>query len=164
MTVLTVRRQVGAGAVFAVAVVLAAMAGALASTQTAQDYARLAQPSWAPPSWVFGPVWSVLYFTMAVAAWLVWSRTGWEGFAGPLALYVLQLALNGMWTWLFFGRHRPDAALIDMGLLWLAVAATGAAFWKVMPLAGMLFIPYLAWISFAALLNFSIWKSNPQPA
>jgi tryptophan-rich sensory protein len=127
-------------------------------------YARLNKPAWNPPEALFGPVWSALYFTMAVAAWLVWSRTGWEGFAGPLALYVLQLALNGMWTWLFFGRHRPDAALVDMGLLWITVAATGAAFWKVMPAAGILFIPYLAWISFAALLNFSIWKSNPRAA
>jgi len=130
-------------------------------------YLKLNKPAWNPPDSIFGPVWTVLYLLMGAAAWLVWSDTSWEGFGGPLApltLYVAQLVLNAMWSWIFFGRHRPDVALLDMTLLWAVVAVTMVSFWRVMPLAGALFIPYLAWISFAALLNFKIWRSNPQVA
>jgi len=126
-------------------------------------YSRLTKPSWNPPDAVFGPVWSVLYLLMAAAAWLVWRETDWGGFAGPLAFYVVQLVFNGAWNWLFFGRHRPAVALLDIGALWLAVAATLIAFWKVVPLAGMLLIPYLAWITFASVLNFKLWRLNPAP-
>ena len=125
-------------------------------------YRHLSKPAWNPPESIFGPVWSVLYLFMAIAAWFVWSETGWEGFSGPLGFYLLQLVLNGMWTWIFFGRHRPGVALLDISVLWIVVAATLVSFWKVTPIAGALFVPYLAWISFAALLNFSIWRQNPQ--
>ncbi|HEY4371627.1 MAG TPA: TspO/MBR family protein [Burkholderiales bacterium] len=125
-------------------------------------YRSLDKPAWNPPDSVFGLIWSLLYFLMAVAAWLVWREAGWEGFAGPLGLYVVQLLLNSVWPWLFFSRHRPGAALLDMSGLWIAVAATMVSFWHVMPFAGMLFIPYLAWLSFAAVLNFSIWRANPR--
>jgi len=125
-------------------------------------YRRLNKPSWNPPDSVFGMVWSLLYFLMACAAWLVWRDTDWGGFTGPLSLYLLQLLLNAVWPWLFFERHRPGAALADMVVLWIAVAATMVTFWHVMPVAGALFVPYLAWLSFAAVLNFNIWRANPQ--
>lgn len=125
-------------------------------------YRTLDKPVWNPPDSVFGLVWPLLYFLMAAAAWLVWRDTGWEGFAGPLGLYLVQLLLNAAWPWLFFSRHRPGAALLDMSVLWIAVAGTMVSFWHVMPVAGKLFIPYLGWLSFAAALNFRIWRANPQ--
>jgi benzodiazapine receptor len=121
-------------------------------------YAALAKPPWNPPNWIFGPVWTTLYLLMGVAAWLVWRA---HGPVWALGLFVAQLLLNAAWSWLFFGRHRPDLALLDIAALWLAIAATVVAFWRVRPLAGALLLPYLAWVSFAVLLNAEIWRRNP---
>jgi len=120
-------------------------------------YAALVKPSFNPPPWVFPPVWTALYLAMGVAAWLVW-RAGARG--RPLVLWSAQLVLNAAWTPLFFGLHRPDLALVDMLVLWGLVAATVVAFWQVRPAAGALLVPYLAWISFAAVLNAAIWRLN----
>ena len=106
---------------------------------------------------MFGPAWTVLYALMAVAAWLVWRQDGWSG---ALLLFGIQLALNAAWSPLFFGLHRIDLALADIVLLWVAIVATTVAFWKVTPGAGGLFVPYLAWVSFATVLNFTIWRMN----
>ena len=125
--------------------------------QTMSRSLELVKPSWTPPDWVFGPVWSVLYLSMAVAAWLVW-RQG-NAFT-PMTLFATQLALNAPWSWLFFGLHSPGAAFIDIVLLWAAIAATTIAFWHRLLVAGLLFVPYLAWVSFAAVLNFGIWRLN----
>lgn len=127
-------------------------------------YARLSKPSWNPPESVYAAVWPALYLLMSVAAFLVWRKAGWEGLSGPLALYLAQLVPNAAWTWIFFGRHRPGYAFADLSLLWLLVAATTVSFWHVLPAAGALMLPYLAWISFAATLNYSIWRANPQVA
>jgi benzodiazapine receptor len=123
-------------------------------------YADLAKPSWNPPSWVFAPVWTTLYGMMAVAAWLVWRRGGWRDQARPLGAFLFQWALNALWTPLFFGMHRPDLALLDIVALWLALAVTVGRFWKVSRTAGALLVPYLAWVGFAAVLNFTIWRLN----
>jgi tryptophan-rich sensory protein len=123
-------------------------------------YAGLAKPSWNPPSWVFGPVWSVLYTLMAVAAWLVWCRGGWQAQHRPLTLYLIQLALNAVWTPLFFGFQRPGIALVDIMLLFIAIAATLRAFLRVRPVAGWLLVPYLIWVGFATVLNFTLWWMN----
>ena len=123
-------------------------------------YAELAKPSWNPPSWVFGPVWTLLYAMMAVAAWLVWQRGGWKAQRGPLALYLVQWALNALWTPLFFGMQRPALAFGEIVLLALAVLATLVAFWRVKLVAGLLLVPYAAWVGFAAVLNFAIWRMN----
>jgi translocator protein len=120
-------------------------------------YSDLAKPSWTPPSWVFGPVWLMLYLSMAVAAWLVWRR---DNAAVPMMLFCIQLFLNAAWSCLFFGLHSPGAAFIDIVLLWLAIAATTVVFWRRSMLAGVLFVPYLIWVSFAAVLNFVIWRLN----
>ena len=118
-------------------------------------YASLQKPAWNPPSWLFGPVWTALYLGMAVAAWRVWS----VGRAGPaLALHVLQLALNAAWSWLFFGLHRPDLAFAEILVLWVAILATTVAFFRKDSLAGWLLVPYLAWVGFAAFLNFTLWR------
>jgi translocator protein len=118
-------------------------------------YASLQKPAWNPPSWLFGPVWTALYLGMAVAAWRVWR----VGRAGPaLALHVLQLALNAAWSWLFFGLHRPDLAFAEILVLWAAILATTVAFFRKDSLAGWLLVPYLAWVGFAAFLNFTLWR------
>ncbi|MBA3711177.1 MAG: tryptophan-rich sensory protein [Pyrinomonadaceae bacterium] len=123
-------------------------------------YAALRKPPWNPPNWVFGPVWSVLYLLMAVAAWLVWRRRDFARVSLPLALFGVQLVLNGLWSVLFFGWHRPDLALIEIVFLWSAILATMLAFRRVVPLATRLLVPYLLWVSFAAVLNFTIWRMN----
>jgi translocator protein len=123
-------------------------------------YASLKKPSWNPPGWVFGPVWTALYATMALAAWLVWRRGGFAAQRRPLVIFLVQLALNAAWTPLFFGLHWPGAAFAEIILLWLAIAATVAAFARVSRLAAWLLVPYLAWVGFAAALNFTIWHLN----
>ncbi len=123
-------------------------------------YENLRKPSWNPPAWLFGPVWSLLYVMMAVAAWLVWRAGGWSAQRRVLLLFLLQWLLNALWTPLFFGLHRPDLALVDILALWLALAATLLAFWRVRPAAGALLLPYLAWSSFAAVLNLALWRLN----
>ena len=140
----------------------AAAIGAAASVQAASFYQQLMQPSWAPPSSVFGPVWSLLYALMAIAAWLVWREGGWRRQRGVLALFVLQLAVNALWSWLFFGWHRGALAFADIVLLWLLIVATLIGFWRVRPLAGALLLPYLGWVSFASALNFAVWQLNLQ--
>ena len=123
-------------------------------------YAALHKPSWNPPAWVFGPAWSLLYILMAVAAWLVWREGGWKTQGRALGLFLLQWLLNALWTPLFFGMHRPGLAFAENVILWLVLAATLASFWRVRKVAGVLLVPYLAWVSFAAALNFTVWRLN----
>jgi len=123
-------------------------------------YASLRKPAWNPPGWIFGPVWTALYTMMAVAAWLVWRCGGWAAQRRPLALFLVQLALNALWTPLFFGLHRPGLAFAEIVLLWLAIAATLVAFRPVSRAAAWLLAPYLAWVSFATVLNLTLWRLN----
>ena len=123
-------------------------------------YASLQKPSWNPPNWIFGPVWTVLYATMGITAWLVWKRGGFSGQRIALSLFLMQLLFNALWSPLFFGLHNAALALLDIVLLWLAVLATVAAFWKAHALAGALLFPYLAWVTFASVLNFALWRLN----
>jgi tryptophan-rich sensory protein len=123
-------------------------------------YASLKKPAWNPPGWIFGRVWTALYAMMAVAAWLVWKRGGFAAQRRPLALFLVQLALNAAWTPLFFGLHRPGLAFAEILLLWLAIAATIAVFRRVSRAAAWLLMPYLVWVSFAAALNFTLWRLN----
>lgn len=122
-------------------------------------YARLEKPSWGPPPWLFGPVWTVLYALMGVAAWLVAGKSGSQSRA-PLRLWTAQLALNAAWTPIFFGLRAPGLALVNIVLLWLTLVATVVAFWSSRKAAGILLIPYLGWVSFATALNFVIWRRN----
>jgi benzodiazapine receptor len=122
-------------------------------------YASLQKPSWTPPSWLFGPVWTTLYTMMGVASWLVW-RTSPSPLSRPLLYFWLQLALNTLWSFLFFAWESPGLAFAEIILLWLAIAATIVAFRKLSPAASLLLLPYLGWVSFASLLNFAIWRLN----
>jgi tryptophan-rich sensory protein len=140
----------------------ASAVGAVASIQAESFYGQLVQPSWAPPSSVFGPVWSVLYALMAIAAWLVWRSGGFRANRTALSLFAAQLALNALWSWLFFAWHRGAWAFADIVVLWAFIVATLVFFWRVRPLAGVLLIPYLLWVSFALVLNYSVWQLNPQ--
>ena len=121
-------------------------------------YASLAKPSWNPPPWIFGPVWTALYLMMAVAAWLVWKRVGWQR---PLWLYFTQLLLNAAWTPVFFGARETGWALVVILFLWAAILCTLLAFRHVNKVAGWMMVPYLAWVSFATVLNFTLWRMNP---
>ena len=123
-------------------------------------YAALKKPAWNPPAWVFGPVWTALYTMMAVAAWLVWRRDGFKAQRRPLGVFIVQLVLNAAWTPLFFGLHRPDLAFGEILLLWVAIGTTITVFRPVSRAAAWLLAPYLAWVSFAATLNFTLWRLN----
>jgi len=123
-------------------------------------YIFLAKPSWTPPSGVFAPVWTLLYVMMGVAAWLVWKRWGFDGASGPLGLFFLQLALNALWSYLFFGRRDLGGAAVEVVILWLLILATAVAFWRKRPIAGALLLPYLCWVGFASALNYQIWRLN----
>jgi tryptophan-rich sensory protein len=123
-------------------------------------YAQLQKPAWNPPAWVFGPAWTFLYLSMAVAAWLVWREGGWRAQRRALSWFGLQWLLNALWTPLFFGLHRPDLAGLEIIALGLALTVTLREFWRVKPAAGALLVPYLAWVSFATLLNLTLWRLN----
>jgi tryptophan-rich sensory protein len=135
--------------------------GAMATTPEIDGwYKTLAKPSWNPPDRVFGPVWTTLFVLMGVAAWLVWLQGGFKAAAKPLSLFSVQLALNVAWSWIFFGLHQPGWAFLEIVVLWLAIAATTIAFYRCSKVAGWLLVPYLAWVSFAGVLNFAIWRMN----
>ena len=139
----------------------AAAVGGVASARAGDFYQQLARPAWAPPSWLFGPVWTTLYLMMGIAAWLVWRQRGFRGARGALTLFVVQLAANALWTWLFFAWRRGALAFGEILLLWVLIVATLLAFWRIRPLAGALLVPYLLWVSFAAALTWSVWRLNP---
>jgi tryptophan-rich sensory protein len=141
---------------------MAAAIGSAASIQAAPFYTGLARPEWAPPPNLFGPVWTVLYALMAIAAWLVWRTGGFRAARAALTLFLLQLAVNALWSWLFFGWHFGALAFADIVLLVVLIVATLIAFWRVSALAGVLLIPYLLWVGFASMLNYSVWQLNPQ--
>ncbi|WP_165226655.1 TspO/MBR family protein [Aquisphaera insulae] len=140
--------------------VAASVGGMVTAPNIPGWYAGLAKPSWNPPAWVFGPVWTALYLGMAVAAWLVWRQGGWAGAARPLSAFGVQLVLNVLWSFVFFGLRRPGLAFGEVLLLWAAIAATMVLFWRRSVAAGALFVPYLAWVTFASVLNFAVWRLN----
>ncbi len=123
-------------------------------------YASLVRPAWTPPNAVFAPVWTMLYILMGVAAWLVWHKAGFSNAAVPLAFFIIQLVLNVLWSYLFFGAHQPMLAFFEIIVLWLAILSTLLGFWSIRPLAGALLLPYLFWVGFASALNFQLWRLN----
>lgn len=153
--------------------VAAAIGGFATSRSVATWYPTLKKPEWNPPRWLFAPVWNLLYVLMGIASWLVWQKgatttTRTQGSHAPLkaqshralALYGSQLALNALWSVIFFGMRRIDLALIEIVPLWGTVLATIGAFYRIQPLAALLLIPYQLWVTFAALLNARVWQLN----
>ena len=138
---------------------VAAAVGAVASVDAPSFYAQLNKPSWAPPAGVFGPVWTVLYALMGVAAWLVWRSPGPKRAA--LTLFGAQLAANALWSWLFFAWHRGALAAVEILVLLALIVAMIVAFWRISRLAALLMVPYLLWVSFASVLTWAVWRSNP---
>ena len=123
-------------------------------------YYQIEKPSWTPPSWLFGPVWTALYIAMGVAAWLVWRRGGWETQRQPLTFWLVQLVLNTLWSGLFFGLRSPALGAIEIVLLWIAILLTILAFRRVSRASAWLMAPYLLWVTFAAALTFAVWRLN----
>lgn len=124
-------------------------------------YTTIQKPSFNPPDWIFGPVWTVLFALMGISAWLVWRPAGFrDGAALPLGVFFVQLALNTLWSILFFRQHNIGGALVDIGLLWGAIAVMIGLFLRRHRVAGLLQLPYLAWVSFASVLNYEIWRLN----
>ncbi len=147
--------------VFVVACFAAAAVGSIWTQSSVNSwYARLNKPRFNPPNWIFAPVWSTLYFLMAVSAWLVWRAAGWSGARVALILFFIQLALNAAWSRLFFGLRRPGTALVDILVLFTAIVATALSFRMFSELAFWLLVPYALWVAFAMLLNFRIWRLN----
>lgn len=142
------------------AVVAASALGGLATSTASEDYGRLQQPGFAPPSWVFGPTWTVLYLLMAVAAWLVWRTGPSADTTRALTLYAVQLLLNAAWTPLFFGLGWRGIAFVELSVLLVVLVCTVVAFWRRHAVAGALLLPYLAWSAFALCLNFAVWQLN----
>lgn len=139
----------------------AGVASAFTALSVRSWYPGLRKPLGNPPAWLFAPVWAVLYMVMIVAAWNVWKMgNGWSGATTAITLFLVQLALNAAWPAIFFGMRSPSLALAEIVLLWIVILATVISFWRIMPFAGELLIPYLAWVSYAAYLNTGIWRLN----
>jgi tryptophan-rich sensory protein len=161
MTSLSISKQIGGLAGWLVFSFTAAAVGAVASVSAAVFYQQLVRPEWAPPAWIFGPVWSVLYLLMGVAAWVVWRERGFRESSAALDLFIGQLTANALWSWLFFAWHKGAWACVEILVLWILILGTVVAFWRVRALAGALLLPYLAWVTFAAALCLATWRLNP---
>jgi tryptophan-rich sensory protein len=123
-------------------------------------YLELDKPGWTPPNWLFGPVWTLLYIAMAVAVWLVWRAGGWTANRWAVLGYLTQLALNGAWSWIFFGEQLIGLALVDIVCLLFMIIVVLALFWGRRRIAGLLMLPYAIWVGFATALNYQLWIMN----
>lgn len=158
---MTLRRQILGLAAWLAASFCAAALGAMASVEAGSFYSQLSRPAWAPPGSVFGPVWSILYTMMGIAAWLVWREGGWPRQRRALSLFLVQLAANALWSWLFFAWRMGGVATFGIVVLWALIAWTLIEFRRRQRLAGVLLVPYLCWVSFASALCVVLWRMNP---
>ncbi|MBD1388487.1 tryptophan-rich sensory protein [Neiella sp. HB171785] len=140
---------------------LVSFIGAIASINSREFYAMLTQPWWSPPGWVFGPVWLTLYTMMAISAWLIWRQHAQPMRQSALTLFLVHLLPNALWSWLFFAWQLGAASLVNIIILWLLIVAVLRRFAAINKVAALLLVPYLAWVSFAAVLNFWLWQHNP---
>lgn len=135
--------------------------GAAASVEAGSFYGQLLRPAWAPPASAFAPVWTTLYLLMGLAAWLAWRERGAARLGVALGLFVAQLGVNALWSWLFFVWQLGAYAFVDALLLFVLIAATLILFWRINRLAALLLLPYLAWVGLASALTGSVWRNNP---
>ena len=157
---ITYRQAIGLAVSMLICFGAAGLGSLLTTPSIGGWYTALLKPSWTPPNWVFGPVWTALYLAMAIAAWLVWRRAGFAGAKLALALFAAQLILNVCWSAIFFSAHLPGLAFAELVVLWLLILATLVAFWPLSRTAGWLMLPYLLWVAFAGALNYAIWRLN----
>jgi tryptophan-rich sensory protein len=137
----------------------AAFGNLLGGSMNTAWYRSLPRPDYAPPAWVFGPVWTLLYALMAVAAWLVWRERRRAKVALPLTIFAMQLVLNMFWSGIFFRLQAVGWAFVELVAIWIFIAATLVTFWRVSRPAAVLLLPYIAWVTFAGVLNFAIWRA-----
>ena len=154
------RDWLGLGAFIALCFVISMIGGALTGLSLATWYRTLGKPSFNPPDWVFAPVWTLLFLMIAVAGWRVWRVGARAGVRAAMAAYAAQLALNLAWSALFFGGRMVGAALAEIALLLAAVCVNALLFWRIDRVAGWLLAPYAAWVTFAMVLNFALWRLN----
>src|SRR4030042_1648257 len=140
---------------------VAAAIGSAASSESGLFYQQISRPEWAPPAWLFAPVWTILYILMGISAWIVWRVNGFRAARIALSLFIIQLVLNAIWTWIFFVWKQGALAFVEILILWVLILCTTIAFWRVRVLAGIFLLPYLAWVSFASALTFTVWRLNP---
>jgi benzodiazapine receptor len=154
------RDTLGFVAFLALCLAASAVGSAATMSSVGSWYQALAKPSFNPPNWIFAPVWTALYFMMAIAAWRVWRLDGLRKARAAMTLFALQLVLNMVWSIVFFGLRSIGAALAEILVLLLAILATTVVFWQRDRIAGMLFVPYAGWVAFAAVLNAALWRLN----
>jgi translocator protein len=155
-----IRNIAGLVGFLALCLSVAAIGGAVTRTSVYDWYQQLAKPVFTPPDWVFSPVWIFLYLLMGISAWLVWRRADPDSRRSPLAAFGIQLSLNLIWSFVFFGARSIGWALIEIAFLWIAIAVTIRLFWRIDRLASGLLVPYIIWVTFAAILNASIYALN----
>jgi tryptophan-rich sensory protein len=160
MSDLSGRNLVALAGFVALCFAVAAAGGAVTATSVETWYAGLAKPPFNPPDWVFGPVWTALYLMIAVAGWRVWRRRSESGAWLALGAWGVQLSLNLSWSMLFFGAQMIGAALVEIAVLLAAILITAALFWRIDRIAGVLLVPYAAWVGFATVLNAALWRLN----
>lgn len=155
------KQSLGLGA-WLLFVFAAAGLGGFASAQAPEFYMALEQPAWAPPSWLFGPAWGVLYTLMGISAWLVWRQNSFGDTKLAFGLFFLQISVNALWTWLFFVWQLGGIATAEILVLLVLIAATAIVFYRYSKTAALLLLPYFAWVSFASVLSYTLWQANPQ--
>lgn len=147
-----------------ISILIAQSVGVIGSFFTASSvrtwFETLVKPAWNPPSWIFGPVWIMLYTLMGIAAYLVWRKKDAPRARLALSFYGIQLIFNALWSILFFGLKNPGLAFVEIIVLLVLIIITTVQFWKINKWAGIIMIPYLAWVSFATFLNYTIWQLN----
>lgn len=150
----------GLGAFVALCLTLSAIGGWVTAGSVGTWYPTLQKPVFNPPDWVFAPVWTLLYFMIALAGWRVWRSAGMAGARAGMAAYAAQLALNLAWSFLFFGSRMIGIAFAEILLLLAVIGVNAVLFWRIDRLAGWLLVPYAAWVAFACVLNFALWRLN----
>lgn len=161
MTGMSKSKQTLGLALWLVLTFAAATIGSIASVESGAFYGQLLRPVWAPPAWLFGPAWTFLYILMGISAWLVWRINGLRAAQTSLSLFIVQLAANAVWTWIFFVWKLGALAFAEILILWVLILWNVLAFRRVRPMAAVLMLPYLAWVTYASALTFAVWRLNP---
>jgi tryptophan-rich sensory protein len=154
------RNLVSLFAFIIICLIISGIGGAITASSVETWYQALEKPIFNPPDWVFAPVWTLLYIIMGIAAWRVWRLRSFEATGKALGVFALQLGFNLAWSFLFFGLQRIDLALVEIVILLVAIIVNAIMFWRIDRLAGLMLMPYIAWVTYATILNASLWLLN----